>query len=78
MSGFEDTTYYFRQAARVMELSDRVQLLLINPDKEITVEVAIELDNGQLGIFQGYRIQHNAARGPLKGGLRYHPSVDSG
>ena len=76
MSGFEDTTYYFRQAAQVMELSDRVQLLLINPDKEITVEVAIELDNGQLGIFQGYRIQHNAARGPLKGGLRYHPSVD--
>ncbi len=76
MSGFEDTTYYFRQAARVMDLSDRVQLLLINPDKEITVEVAIELDNGQLGIFQGYRIQHNAARGPLKGGLRYHPSVD--
>jgi glutamate dehydrogenase (NAD(P)+) len=76
MSGFEDTTFYFHQAARVMELSDRVQLLLINPDKEITVEVAIELDNGQLGIFQGYRIQHNAARGPLKGGLRYHPSVD--
>ena len=76
MSGFEDTTYYFRQAAQVMDLSDRVQLLLINPDKEITVEVAIELDNGQLGIFQGYRIQHNAARGPLKGGLRYHPSVD--
>jgi glutamate dehydrogenase (NAD(P)+) len=76
MSGFEDTTYYFRQAARVMELSDRVQLLLVNPDKEITVEVAIELDNGQLGIFHGYRIQHNAARGPLKGGLRYHPSVD--
>ena len=76
MSGFEATTYYFRQAAQVMDLSDRVQLLLINPDKEITVEVAIELDNGQLGIFQGYRIQHNAARGPLKGGLRYHPSVD--
>jgi glutamate dehydrogenase (NAD(P)+) len=76
MSGFEDTTYYFHQAARVMDLSNRVQLLLINPDKEITVEVAIELDNGQLGIFQGYRIQHNAARGPLKGGLRYHPSVD--
>jgi hypothetical protein len=33
MSGFEDTTYYFREAVRVMELSDRVQLLLINPDK---------------------------------------------
>ena len=76
MSEFEATTHYFRRAAQVMELSDRVQLLLINPDKEIKVEVAIELDNGQLGVFHGYRIQHNAARGPLKGGLRYHPSVD--
>jgi glutamate dehydrogenase (NAD(P)+) len=76
MSDFEATTYYFRQAARVMELSERVQLLLINPDKEIKVEVAIERDNGDLGIFHGYRVQHNAARGPLKGGLRYHPSVD--
>lgn len=76
MSGFEATTHYFRQAAQVMDLSDRVQLLLINPDKEIKVEVAIERDDGQLGVFHGYRIQHNAARGPLKGGLRYHPSVD--
>jgi hypothetical protein len=39
----------------VMELSDRVQLLLTNLDKEIKVEVAIERDNGQLGIFHGYR-----------------------
>ena len=44
MSEFEATTHYFRQAAQVMELSDRVQLLLINPDKEIKVEVAIELE----------------------------------
>jgi glutamate dehydrogenase (NAD(P)+) len=51
-----------------MGLSDRVQLLLINPAKEIKVEVAIELDTGQPGIFQGYRIQPNAARGALKGG----------
>ena len=76
MSSFEATTYYFRQAARVMDLSPRVQSILINPDKEIKVEVVVELDNGDLGFFHGYRIQHNAARGPMKGGLRYHPTVD--
>ena len=52
MSGFDDTTYYFRQVAKVMKLSHRVQLRLINPDKEITVEIANELDNGQLGSFR--------------------------
>lgn len=75
MSSFEATTHYFRQAARVMDLSDRVQSLLLNPDKEIKVEVAIELDNGDVGLFHGYRIQHYDARGPVKGVLRYHPSV---
>jgi glutamate dehydrogenase/leucine dehydrogenase len=58
-----------------MEPSDRVQLLLINPDKEITVEVAIELDNGQLGIFRATASSTMRPR-PLEGGLRYHPSVD--
>ena len=76
MNSFEATTYYVQQAARVMELSERVQALLINPNKEIKVEVAIEMDNGDLGIFHGFRIQHNDARGPMKGGLRYHPTVD--
>ncbi|MCX6020239.1 MAG: glutamate dehydrogenase, partial [Chloroflexi bacterium] len=75
-SAFEATSYYFRQAAQIMDLSDRVQLLLLNPDKEIKVEVAIELDNGDIGVFNGFRIQHNNARGPMKGGLRYHPTVD--
>ena len=44
MSSFEATYYYFRQAAQVMDLSPRVQSLLINPDKEMNVEIAIELD----------------------------------
>ena len=59
-----------------MDLGERVQRLLINPDREIKVEVAIELDNGTVASFNGYRIQHNNARGPMKGGLRYHPEVD--
>ncbi|MBI2861551.1 MAG: glutamate dehydrogenase [Chloroflexi bacterium] len=76
MNSFEATSYYFRKAARIMDLSDRVQALLIDPDREVTVEIVIERDNGALASFRGYRIQHNNARGPMKGGLRYHPSVD--
>jgi glutamate dehydrogenase (NAD(P)+) len=49
---------------------------MITPDRELRVEVAIEMDSGQIGNFIGYRVQHDNARGPCKGGLRYHPHVD--
>ena len=66
-----------RRAAKVLELGDRIEQLLLNPNREVKVEVAIELDNGEVATFSGYRIQHNDARGPMKGGLRYHPTVDA-
>ena len=59
-----------------MGIGERVQRLLENPCRTVKVELAIELDNGNLGTFQGFRVQHNGARGPFKGGLRYHPTVD--
>ena len=49
---------------------------MITPDREVRVEVVIELDSGTIGNFIGYRVQHDNARGPFKGGLRYHPTVD--
>ena len=49
---------------------------MITPDREVRVEVVIELDSGKIGNFIGYRVQHDNARGPFKGGLRYHPTVD--
>lgn len=73
---FEDTTFYFRKAAQVMGLPERVQRMLQNPDRVIKVELTIELDSGELGVFTGFRVQHNNARGPFKGGLRYHPTMD--
>jgi len=66
-----------RRAAKVLELGERIEQLLLNPNREVKVQVAIELDNGQVATFSGYRIQHNGARGPMKGGLRYHPTVDA-
>ncbi|MBI2206070.1 MAG: glutamate dehydrogenase [Candidatus Rokubacteria bacterium] len=76
MSAFEEVNYYFRKAARVMDLSAAVEKMLVTPFREVKVDVSIALDNGQLGTFIGYRIQHDKTRGPMKGGLRFHPSVD--
>lgn len=76
MSHFEETNRYFRRAAKIMDLSDRQQTLLLTPDREVKVEVAVELETGELATFLGFRVQHNDARGPMKGGLRFHPTVD--
>jgi glutamate dehydrogenase (NAD(P)+) len=53
-----------------------VREILLTPFRVVKVELVIESDDGDLLNFLGYRVQHNRARGPLKGGLRYHPSVD--
>ncbi len=76
MQAFEATNYYFDQAAARLDLSANMRTLLIVPERDLRVEVAIELDSGEIGNFIGYRVQHDNARGPFKGGLRYHPHVD--
>ena len=50
--------------------------MLVTPYREVKVDVSVTLDNGELGTFIGYRVQHDKSRGPMKGGLRYHPTVD--
>jgi glutamate dehydrogenase (NAD(P)+) len=76
MQAFEATSHYFDQAAKLLDLSENIRTLLVTPDREVRVEVVIELDSGQIGNFIGYRVQHDDARGPYKGGLRYHPLID--
>ncbi len=76
MQAFEATNYYFEKAASLLDLSSNIKTLMVVPDRELRVEVAIEMDSGQIGNFIGYRVQHDNARGPFKGGLRYHPHVD--
>ncbi len=73
---FDETTFYFRRAARIMGIGERIQRLLEKPQRIVKVELAVELDSGELASFTGFRVQHNGARGPFKGGLRYHPTVD--
>jgi glutamate dehydrogenase (NAD(P)+) len=59
-----------------MGLSSNMRRLLLIPERELKVQVSIERDNGELATFIGYRVQHDSARGPMKGGLRFHPEVN--
>jgi glutamate dehydrogenase (NAD(P)+) len=67
---------YFHRAADELELADSLRTLLVRARREVQVQIPVEMDNGELHSFIGYRVQHNRARGPMKGGLRYHPEVD--
>lgn len=77
MSSQETTSRFFDRAASLMGLSDNMRRLLLVPERELKVQVAIERDNGELATFIGYRVQHDSARGPMKGGLRFHHEVDA-
>ena len=76
INNYENTNRLFDKAADLVELDEETRLLLKTPFREIQVEVPIRTDAGELEVFIGYRVQHSAARGPMKGGLRYHPEVD--
>ena len=72
---FEAVSWFFNEAANYLNLSDGITQLLRNPWREIHTQVPVRMDNGQINVFQGYRIQHNGARGPYKGGIRFHPDA---
>jgi glutamate dehydrogenase (NAD(P)+) len=72
----EAVQMYFQRAAEKLNLDPGMSRLLQIPRREVTVEVPFEMDNGRLETLVGYRVQHNNARGPMKGGLRYHWDVD--
>lgn len=76
MNPSEATNYHFRHAASRLALSEHVQRQLMTPFREVKVECNILCDDGQLTTFTGYRVQHDNSRGPMKGGIRYHPEVD--
>jgi glutamate dehydrogenase (NAD(P)+) len=76
MNPAEATNLYFKRAAKIMDVGERIETLLTTPLREIQVQIPIEMDSGEIKTFIGFRIQHDNARGPMKGGLRYHPQVD--
>ncbi len=75
-SAFAQVTSFFDDAADHIRLDDNLRGILRVPWRELTVSVPVRLDNGIVKTYTGYRVQYNAARGPYKGGLRYHPNAD--
>jgi glutamate dehydrogenase (NAD(P)+) len=76
MKAFEAVKLYFDHAADQLDLKLGLRKMLIQPKREVQVEINVEMDNGDLETFVGYRVQHDNSRGPFKGGLRYHHDVD--
>jgi glutamate dehydrogenase (NAD(P)+) len=76
MSPFEAATYFFHRSAARLKLDDDMRDVLGSSYRELAVQVPVRMDDGQMKVFRGYRIQHNGARGPYKGGVRFHPSAD--
>jgi glutamate dehydrogenase (NAD(P)+) len=66
----------FEAAAEHLALDDGLRAILRVPQREVTVNFPVKRDDGSVEVFTGYRVQHNVARGPAKGGLRYHPQTD--
>jgi glutamate dehydrogenase (NAD(P)+) len=65
----------FDRAADYLELDDSMRRVLKNAKRQLVVSIPVKMDNGEVQVFEGYRVQHNIARGPAKGGIRYHPQV---
>ncbi|MCS7157404.1 MAG: Glu/Leu/Phe/Val dehydrogenase [Blastocatellia bacterium] len=65
----------FDRAAAYLDLDDGLRELLKTPKRQLVVSIPVKMDDGSLRVFEGYRVQHNVARGPGKGGIRYHPDV---
>jgi glutamate dehydrogenase/leucine dehydrogenase len=65
-------------AAEKLNLDPRIHEVLKHPKRALIVSITIKMDNGETGVFTGCRVQHNDARGPFKGGIRYHPDVTLG
>ena len=76
MKSHEAVRLYFERAADRLDLDVSMRRLLVMPKREVQVEIPVEMDNGHLETFVGYRVQHDSSRGPMKGGLRFHPDVD--
>ena len=73
---YEAVTGYFNEAADILDLHEDVRAILATPFRELRVQVPVVMDTGEQHVFFGYRVQHNGARGPYKGGIRYHPNAD--
>jgi len=76
MSAFDEVNVFFDRSVDRLELDDGIREMLRRPWRELGVAVPVRMDDGSVQVFSGYRVQHNGARGPYKGGIRFHPQAD--
>ena len=74
-NAYELALQNFDAAADAMGLDNDVRMMIKYPERVLTVSVPVRMDDGHIRRFEAYRVQHNTARGPAKGGIRYHPQV---
>jgi glutamate dehydrogenase (NAD(P)+) len=76
LTPFQAVNLQFDRAADLLDLPEELRVALKTPYREVMVELPLRCADGELRTFSGYRVQHDNSRGPMKGGLRYHPEVD--
>ncbi len=76
VSNYDIVNHWFDLAADRMELRDDVRAVMRSSYREVQVQIPVTLGDGKIHVFTGFRVQHNGARGPYKGGIRYHPEVN--
>ncbi|MCC2662088.1 MAG: glutamate dehydrogenase [Geminicoccaceae bacterium] len=76
VSNLDIVRHYFDIAADHLGLAEDIRVVFWTPYREVTVQIPVKLSDGKTHVYSGYRIQHNGARGPYKGGIRFHPEVD--
>ncbi len=75
LNPFEIAKQQFNRAADYLDLEPSMRHVLQNAKRQLIVSIPVKMDGGDVQVFEGYRVQHNIARGPAKGGIRYHPNV---
>src|SRR5688572_23173874 len=75
LNPFEIAKQQFNRAADYLDLDPSLRHVLQNAKRQLIVSIPVKMDGGDVQVFEGYRVQHNIARGPAKGGIRYHPNV---
>ena len=75
LNPFEIAKQQFNRAADYLDLDASMRHVLENTKRQLIVSIPVKMDGGDVQVFEGFRVQHNIARGPAKGGIRYHPNV---
>jgi glutamate dehydrogenase (NAD(P)+) len=78
MDPFEEVNEFVRRACQIVGLPEEVQSIFCSTYRELSVQIPLRRKDGSIQVLRGYRVQHNGARGPYKGGIRYHPDANIG